>query len=536
MALPQRRAHRDTSIGPAKFHIPRRSQPSFSATQNAWNEKASSQRLRQQACYGNPQQPSNSASKLEILDSTYAIPTGSEFTESKCDTRGLVQPRNQQHYRNPETVEAQFDGLPGPMISPDASIVWANLAECRQERQPSPCFLATITPGNQRHNNSTTPTVAQSLSRSSLDRYQDLETTEVPHNIPRLQAQKFGFKNFHDSWEKLKTPGGMYVDDGLNQQGDIHPGWSEHMGRMTYTTISNPSDTNIESTYPATTERLDQASSRRYALNFMKETANLWQGVQNFIQQPQRWPGEASPSFVTHTGLPMNELHTVPLGYQCSPNSSFSSCFTPDALHEPANFDSPGFHDMSAPMGYFDQIPRRDRLTGWQGHLPSVEPFELNITTTKLPGRPRKTKACETQAAGNTGSQRTSAKDEYLIRCKRAGMSYKDIKEKGNFSEAESTLRGRFRTLTKRKEQRVRKPGWQEKDVRLLCEAVRRYANPTHGGTGENITSPTISWKQVGEYIWKNGGSYHFGNATCKKKWGQIQQNVIILRPEHQFG
>ncbi|PGG99440.1 hypothetical protein AJ79_08514 [Helicocarpus griseus UAMH5409] len=120
-------------------------------------------------------------------------------------------------------------------------------------------------------------------------------------------------------------------------------------------------------------------------------------------------------------------------------------------------------------------------------------------------------------------------------------MSYKEIKEQGNFSEAESTLRGRFRTLTKRKEQRVRKPGWQEKDVRLLCDAVRKFVTPTRGGggggtSGEDIKSPKVSWKQVGEYISKNGGSYHFGNATCKKKWAQIQRDVMTLPAEQRFG
>jgi hypothetical protein len=44
-------------------------------------------------------------------------------------------------------------------------------------------------------------------------------------------------------------------------------------------------------------------------------------------------------------------------------------------------------------------------------------------------------------------------------------LSYKDIKRLGGFEEAESTLRGRFRTLTKSKEQRVRKPQWKDKDV-----------------------------------------------------------------------
>lgn len=61
---------------------------------------------------------------------------------------------------------------------------------------------------------------------------------------------------------------------------------------------------------------------------------------------------------------------------------------------------------------------------------------------------------------------RSRSRDAFLIQCKRRGMSYKDIKKIGGFEEAESTLRGRFRTLTKRKELRVRKPQWQEKDVR----------------------------------------------------------------------
>ena len=61
-------------------------------------------------------------------------------------------------------------------------------------------------------------------------------------------------------------------------------------------------------------------------------------------------------------------------------------------------------------------------------------------------------------------SQRRAC-DEFLVRSKLAGKSYRDIRLEGRFTEAESTLRGRFRTLTKRKEQRVRKPQWHEKDV-----------------------------------------------------------------------
>lgn len=31
-----------------------------------------------------------------------------------------------------------------------------------------------------------------------------------------------------------------------------------------------------------------------------------------------------------------------------------------------------------------------------------------------------------------------------------------------------------------------------------------------------------IPWKQVSERIYKRGGSYKFGNATCRKKWDEI--------------
>ena len=60
------------------------------------------------------------------------------------------------------------------------------------------------------------------------------------------------------------------------------------------------------------------------------------------------------------------------------------------------------------------------------------------------------------------------AKDRFLVQHKAAGMTYKEIRIRGGFSEAESTLRGRFRTLTKSKEARVRKPDWAEIDVSSL--------------------------------------------------------------------
>lgn len=70
-------------------------------------------------------------------------------------------------------------------------------------------------------------------------------------------------------------------------------------------------------------------------------------------------------------------------------------------------------------------------------------------------------------------TSRSTARDLFLIECKRRGMSYKEIKRIGHFEEAESTLRGRFRTLTKSKEQRVRKPKWEDGDVRTYPQTLQ---------------------------------------------------------------
>ena len=56
-------------------------------------------------------------------------------------------------------------------------------------------------------------------------------------------------------------------------------------------------------------------------------------------------------------------------------------------------------------------------------------------------------------------------RDKMLIDLRRKGHSYKEIKRLGRFKEAESTLRGRLRTLTKEKSERVRKPKWSRHDV-----------------------------------------------------------------------
>ncbi|KAJ5626139.1 hypothetical protein N7510_002448 [Penicillium lagena] len=141
---------------------------------------------------------------------------------------------------------------------------------------------------------------------------------------------------------------------------------------------------------------------------------------------------------------------------------------------------------------------------------------------------------CRNASGITVGLHYTDSRNAFLIDWKRRGLSYKDIKRLGGFKEAESTLRGRFRTLTKAKEQRVRKPKWHKEDVELLIEAVNACFSELNGFSASRGPPrknaeilPKVSWKKVAQHIWSHGGSYHFGNATCKKKWCEINKIQI---------
>ena len=71
------------------------------------------------------------------------------------------------------------------------------------------------------------------------------------------------------------------------------------------------------------------------------------------------------------------------------------------------------------------------------------------------------------QVPQNTDAQtQRKHNDDVLINGKKEGLTYKEIRKKMSGEKpAESTLRGRYRSLTKARQDRVRKPIWQTRDV-----------------------------------------------------------------------
>lgn len=101
--------------------------------------------------------------------------------------------------------------------------------------------------------------------------------------------------------------------------------------------------------------------------------------------------------------------------------------------------------------------------------IPSIENNERDLTWNVTQPHHRESSTSSTLGRTSQTSSTRKAEDEFLLDCKdRRKMSYRAIKALGGFREAESTLRGRYRTLSKLKEERVRKPEWSERDVSSL--------------------------------------------------------------------
>ncbi|KAF2399389.1 hypothetical protein EJ06DRAFT_557236 [Trichodelitschia bisporula] len=214
------------------------------------------------------------------------------------------------------------------------------------------------------------------------------------------------------------------------------------------------------------------------------------------------WPYEHVHDLF-HSGHPMD---IDPLGTDVgtmAPEYILPSQLTPGMFGEPQVA-----HPISPGVPIVEQA--------WE---PFAGPFEDHMESS-----PTTEQAGEDSPASLEGDKK-ALRDQFLVDSRRRGLSYREIKELGGFSEAESTLRGRYRTLTKEKQDRVRKPVWEPEDIRLLNQAVNELMGYGRSRKSHHhADGASIPWKDVAQYIVDNGGSYHFGNSTCKKKWMEIRQ------------
>ncbi|KAJ4860732.1 hypothetical protein T069G_05720 [Trichoderma breve] len=168
---------------------------------------------------------------------------------------------------------------------------------------------------------------------------------------------------------------------------------------------------------------------------------------------------------------------------------------------------------MQNPVQYEPPVPSQAPVRAPRRLLPSNGQRELPVHR-QPEGRARRMPLVQ---LSSEESLERAEKDLFLIESRRQNISYKDIKRLGNFAEAESTLRGRYRTLTKDKKNRVRDPKWTDIDIHLLKEAVRVLGHGLHPDRAK------LSWMAVSRYISNHGGSYDFGFSTCHRRWLQLE-------------
>jgi hypothetical protein len=187
------------------------------------------------------------------------------------------------------------------------------------------------------------------------------------------------------------------------------------------------------------------------------------------VNHPYIHAKQNTDSGILNHGLPIPPFGHIPMAG--TPSSSVHESFVSSSAPKPTTIQTHQNQQLFPNNGYASSSKTvySDTHAGSFNQHPLSESSPSYVhSTTEESTSPQPTN--EDQAAIEASLHYSDARNAFLIDCKRRGLSYKDIKRMGGFKEAESTLRGRFRTLTKAKDQRVRKPKWQDKDV---CEMTR---------------------------------------------------------------
>ena len=154
-------------------------------------------------------------------------------------------------------------------------------------------------------------------------------------------------------------------------------------------------------------------------------------------------------------GYPVNGLPTYENATQYSSDTSYSQDSSPSA----SPWLPPGYTMSLAAVPFRPRHPQTSAYhpssygpAGWNGTRPLVP------SQTQLQARFPIARTVDAQAE-------RKADDEILLDGKKDGLTYKEIRKKLHVKCAESTLRGRYRSLTKARKDRVRKPVWRRIDV-----------------------------------------------------------------------
>ncbi|KAK3953404.1 hypothetical protein QBC32DRAFT_397157 [Pseudoneurospora amorphoporcata] len=160
-------------------------------------------------------------------------------------------------------------------------------------------------------------------------------------------------------------------------------------------------------------------------------------------------------------------------------------------MKQPNMLPSHAHHHQQHPQ-HLGSMSRRNQQPFHHGHGHGAHPYHPSSSSSNTSNTKRRAQGLPATATDHLKRARAE-QDALLVRLRKQGKSYKQIAQIGRFTEAESTLRGRYRTLTKSREERVRKPEWTDKDLRLLEQAVRTLAKGPLSVTYSNASRASAS-------------------------------------------
>lgn len=187
---------------------------------------------------------------------------------------------------------------------------------------------------------------------------------------------------------------------------------------------------------------------------------------------PQSAVGQQSACFE----LPM--AHSMPFHMSNTNNQSDSvSALGSEQSSAPSQGSSPGAASWASPVFVFEPAPTAQDPCYQQssfGCRPNSYIASHNRSAGHQQGQWSNTNNVPPQShfqtrfvapANDQDRVQREREDKVLVQMKRAGHTYRSIRKAIGRDVAESTLRGRYRSLTKPKENRVRAPKWTEGDV-----------------------------------------------------------------------
>jgi len=316
----------------------------------------------------------------------------------------------------------------------------------------------------QHHKTDTTYLTPEHISNVAYIKRHDIDSVGVQDEEERI-AEMFANQNYQNDLELML---GFNTDIEMTQGVALQPNQQVSPMQSLHLNLQGQSIFDVDDRHPATISNTESLCNPGWTSHleqdvFSESTATM--DFSNGMCQPQH---ELPSSFKTNStsGFSFSTVDSWPPSTRCD-----------ESLHQP-------LQSWELPT---TQVSNNVRITEVNSFpCDSSEPC-LTVPLYVMPSQTSATTASSygfspslnspfdyaspmnemmsSQVPSPLPTEERRSRDELLIECRRANMSYKEIKEQYGFEQSISTLRGRYRNLTKQKHERLRKPSWTSTDV-----------------------------------------------------------------------